>query len=201
MALIAGLNLRDQRTGKNAQIEVKPMTPTPKRAPQRFSNRACSDEILADMETLGYVRENRTNSWATSSPCRANCRKPLSCIVVSHRRGQVPPSGRDRTIDAGGGHRAAVTLTPQALYYMDRDELMHKLVMIEGRTGSGEADYSIRQLPETKVCARRCDQRPRSLGRSKRCASKFAGRFRTWRARRASTVHRKRQPLLCALRR
>lgn len=37
-------------------------------------------------------------------------------------------------------------LTPQALYYVEKDFLKRKLVVIEEREGSDAADYSIRAL-------------------------------------------------------
>jgi hypothetical protein len=42
-------------------------------------------------------------------------------------------------------------ITPQALYYMEPNELSHKLLIIEERTGSELADYSIRELQSKKV--------------------------------------------------
>jgi len=104
-------------------------------------------EIVHDMEILGYAGEDSNKLLAYLIGISRKLEKPLSGIISSS-------SG------AGKSHLAELVesltppedvilfsrLSPQALGYMEKDFLKRKLLVIEERCGSESADYSIRTL-------------------------------------------------------
>jgi hypothetical protein len=104
-------------------------------------------EIVRDMEILGYAGEDSNKLLAYLIGISRKLEKPLSGIISSS-------SG------AGKSHLAELVesltppedvilfsrLSPQALGYMEKDFLKRKLLVIEERCGSESADYSIRTL-------------------------------------------------------
>jgi len=105
------------------------------------------DRIAADMETLGYVGEETNKKLGYLVAVSRKLADPLSAIIVSQ-------SGAGKSKLAATLERLVPPeevifwsrLTPQALYYVERDFLKRKLVLIEEREGSESADYSIRAL-------------------------------------------------------
>ena len=105
------------------------------------------DRIAADLELVGYVGEARV--------------KKLAYLVGTSRRLPKPLSGIFRA-QSGSGKSYLMEcvadlmppedvhyfsrLTPQALYYLEPDALVHKLLIVDERDGSEEAEYSIRTL-------------------------------------------------------
>jgi len=105
------------------------------------------ENILADMEAIGHVGEEINKILAYLVSVSRKLPRPLSGIVIS---------------GSGAGKSGLVEvvqeltppeeveffsrITPQALYYMERDALKRKLLIIEERTGGEGADYSIRTL-------------------------------------------------------
>jgi hypothetical protein len=76
---------------------------------------------------------------------------PLSAIVLS--QSGAGKSGLTEVIERLCPPEDVVLLTrltPQSLYYVEADFLDHKLVIVEERYGSMEADYSIRVLQSRK---------------------------------------------------
>jgi len=105
------------------------------------------EKILSDIEALGHVGEETNKILAYLIAVSRKLPRPLSGIVIS---------------GSGAGKSGLVEvvqeltppeeveffsrITPQALYYMERDALKRKLLIIEERTGGEGADYSIRTL-------------------------------------------------------
>ena len=108
--------------------------------------------IAADLELAGYVGEARN--------------KKLAYLIGTSRRLPKPLSGIFRA-QSGGGKSFLMEcvadmmppedvhyfsrLTPQALYYLEPDALTHKLLIVDERDGSEEAEYPIRTLQTRKV--------------------------------------------------
>jgi len=104
------------------------------------------------IEAIGYVGEDRN--------------KKLAYIIASSRRLPKPLSGIVRS-QSGAGKSYLMEcvaelmppedvhffsrLTPQALYYLERDALQHKLLIVDERNGSEESEYPIRTLQTRKV--------------------------------------------------
>jgi len=118
-----------------------------KEARQFLQSPDITERITRDMSSLGYVGENQNKLLGYLVSISRKLETPLSGIVLSS-----PSSGKSRLVDTiellTPPEDVIFTsrLTPQALYYMPKDFLKHKLLIIEERCGSELADYSIRTL-------------------------------------------------------
>jgi len=105
------------------------------------------ETILADMETLGHVGEETNKILAYLISVSRKLPKPLSGIIISGSgagKSGLVESVQELTPPEEVEFFSRIT--PQALYYMDRDALKRKLLIIEERAGGEGADYSIRTL-------------------------------------------------------
>jgi DNA primase len=105
------------------------------------------DLILADMETIGHVGEESNKILAYLISVSRKLPRPLSGIIISGSG--AGKSGLVETVQELTPPEEVEffsRITPQALYYMERDALKRKLLIIEERTGGEGADYSIRTL-------------------------------------------------------
>jgi DNA primase catalytic core len=103
--------------------------------------------ILSDMETLGHVGEETGKILVYLIAVSRRLTRPLSGIIISGSG--AGKSGLVETIQELTPPEEVEffsRITPQALYYMERDALKRKLLIIEERTGGEGADYSIRTL-------------------------------------------------------
>jgi DNA primase catalytic core len=109
------------------------------------------DTIAADMETLGYVGEDANKRLAYLVSVSRKLNEPLSMVILSQSgSGKSALAEVTETLTPPENVKMISRLTPQSLYYMEPDELSHKLVIIEERSGSESADYSIRTLQTKK---------------------------------------------------
>jgi hypothetical protein len=110
------------------------------------------ERIAADIELAGYVGEPRNKKLAYLIATSRRLPKPLSSIFRAQSgcgksflmecvADLMPPE------DVHYFSR----LTPQALYYLEPDALTHKLLVVDERDGSEEAEYPIRTLQTRKV--------------------------------------------------
>lgn len=109
------------------------------------------DLAAADMEALGYVGETTNKQLGLLVAVSRMLEAPLSMVIMSQSG-----SGKSALADV------LEQLTPpesvfvfsrlsaQALYWMERDALRFKFIIIEERAGSVDADYSIRSLQSKK---------------------------------------------------
>ena len=108
--------------------------------------------IAADIELAGYVGDVRNKKLAYLIATSRRLPKPLSAIFRAQSgcgksflmecvAELMPPE------DVHYFSR----LTPQALYYLEPDALTHKLLIVDERDGSEEAEYPIRTLQTRKV--------------------------------------------------
>ena len=103
--------------------------------------------ILADMEAIGHVGEEINKVLAYLVAVSRKLPKPLSGIIIS--QSAAGKSGLVEIVQELTPPEEVEffsRITPQALYYMERDALKRKLLIIEERTGGEGADYSIRTL-------------------------------------------------------
>lgn len=105
------------------------------------------DAVERDLTALGYVGEGVAKKLAYLVALSRKLPAPLAAILRS---------------SSGSGKSALLELvtsvcppedvvflselTPQALYYLDREGLKHKLLVVDERAGSERADYPIRTL-------------------------------------------------------
>ncbi|MCE7874643.1 toprim domain-containing protein [bacterium CPR1] len=107
--------------------------------------------ILEDMEQLGYVGEEKGKLLGYLIGISRKLDKPLSGVVIS--QSGAGKSGLAELILALTPPEDAVPftrVTAQALYYLPRDFLKHKLLSLEERKGAEDADYSIRALQSAR---------------------------------------------------
>jgi DNA primase catalytic core len=107
--------------------------------------------VAADMETLGYVGENVNKQLGYLVSVSRKLDAPLSMVIMSQSG-----SGKSALADVlellvpPEEVILFSRLSAQALYYMDRDALRHRFIIVEERAGSLDADYSIRSLQSKK---------------------------------------------------
>jgi DNA primase catalytic core len=109
------------------------------------------DQVSKDIDTLGYVGEDVNKRLLYLVAISRKLADPLSAVILSQ-------SGAGKSVLTEVIERLTppedvvllTRLTPQSLYYVDDGFLDQKLVIIEERYGSMEADYSIRVLQSRK---------------------------------------------------
>lgn len=109
------------------------------------------DRVAADMAALGYVGEETNKQIGYLVAVSRKLETPLSMVIMSQSgSGKSALADVLETLTPPEDVILFSRLTSQALYYMDRDALVRKFVLIEERAGSMDADYSIRTLQSKK---------------------------------------------------
>jgi DNA primase len=109
------------------------------------------DQVAKDVDALGYVGEGTNKRLLYLVAVSRKLEDPLSAIVLS--QSGAGKSGLTEAIEKLCPPEDVVLLTrltPQSLYYTEPGFLDRKLVIVEERYGSMEADYSIRVLQSRK---------------------------------------------------
>ena len=109
------------------------------------------DQAARDIDALGYVGEETNKRLLYLVAVSRKLEDPLSAIVLS--QSGAGKSGLTEVIERLSPPEDVVLLTrltPQSLYYTEPGFLDRKLVIVEERYGSIEADYSIRVLQSRK---------------------------------------------------
>lgn len=135
---------------------VKPvteMTEAEKKEALRFlKSPKLLEEVIADMETLGYVGEEANKKLGYLASISRFLDDPLSIVILSQSgSGKSYLAEVLEKMTAPESVEMYSRLTPASLYYMGEYALSHKFVIIEERTGSAEADYSVRSLQSRKM--------------------------------------------------
>lgn len=105
------------------------------------------DMMASHLDGMGLVGEDENKKLAYLVATSRKLEQPLSALVRSQSS-----AGKSRLIETIAELMPEEDveffsrLTPQALYYMGKTQLKHKLLIVDERTGSEEADYSIRGL-------------------------------------------------------
>jgi DNA primase/DNA-binding transcriptional ArsR family regulator len=109
------------------------------------------DQVAKDLDALGFVGEETNKRLLYLVAVSRKLEDPLSAIVLS--QSGAGKSGLTEAIERLCPPEDVVLLTrltPQSLYYTEPGFLDRKLVIVEERYGSIEADYSIRVLQSRK---------------------------------------------------
>jgi DNA primase len=109
------------------------------------------DQVAKDLDALGFVGEETNKRLLYLVAVSRKLEDPLSAIVLS--QSGAGKSGLTEVIERLCPPEDVVLLTrltPQSLYYTEPGFLDRKLVIVEERYGSIEADYSIRVLQSRK---------------------------------------------------
>jgi len=132
--------------------QPEPMTENERREALAFLKRPdLLDEISRDIDALGYVGEDTNKRLVYLVAVSRKLDDPLSAIVMS--QSGAGKSGLTEVIEKLTPAEDMVLLTrltPQSLYYVEPGFLDRKLIVVEERSGSVEADYSIRVLQSRK---------------------------------------------------
>jgi hypothetical protein len=143
----------DNLKGLFSQVEVPPMTPQQRQEAMAFLRRPdLVETILNDMERLGYVGEEEAKLLGYCVSVSRKLDKPLSAIIQSGSA--AGKSYLAKTVQSLTPPEDVVyysRLSPQALYHMPKDYLIHKLLMLEERIGGEHCDYQIRSLQSNDV--------------------------------------------------
>jgi len=124
--------------------------------------------LSADLETVGYVGEDRNKQLAYLVATSRKLDKPLSAIIRSESG-----AGKSFLMECVAelmppeDVKYFSRLTPQSLYYMGRDELVHKLLIVDERDGSEEAEYPIRTLQTRRILTLAVPMKDASTGKIK----------------------------------
>jgi len=124
--------------------------------------------IVKDLTTLGYVGEETNKQLGYLVAVSRKLDAPLSAVIMS--QSGSGKSGLAEVLEQLTPPEDLVLfsrITSQALYYMDRDALRHRFVIIEERAGSEEADYSIRALQSKRKLVLAASIKDPSTGRIK----------------------------------
>jgi len=109
------------------------------------------DQVARDIDALGYVGEETNKRLLYLVAVSRKLDDPLSAVILS--QSGAGKSGLTEVIEKLCPPEDVVLLTrltPQSLYYVEPGFLDQKLVIVEERYGSIEADYSIRVLQSRK---------------------------------------------------
>ena len=154
-ALLAFVVLAEQAAEANA-TESEPSAPVVSEAERvealaLLRCRDLLDQAARDIDALGYVGEEVNKRLLYLVAVSRKLEDPLSAIVLS--QSGAGKSGLTEVIERLCPPEDVVLLTrltPQSLYYTEPGFLDRKLVIVEERYGSIEADYSIRVLQSRK---------------------------------------------------
>ena len=153
--LLALLELVEQLQKEQTEpVDQKPlMTAEEEKAARSFLQMPkLLDRIAADLELVGYVGEPRIKKLAYLVGTSRRLPKPLSGIFRAQSG-----SGKSYLMECVADMMPPEDvhyfsrLTPQALYYLEPDALVHKLLIVDERDGSEEAEYPIRTLQTRRV--------------------------------------------------
>jgi len=120
-------------------------------AVRQLKNPNLLKNVLNDIDALGYIGEEKNKIIAYLVSISRKLDDPLSAIIISES--SAGKSALSEAIEKLTPPEDIVylsSLTPKALYYMDKDYLHHKFVIIEEREGGIDADYPIRILQSKK---------------------------------------------------
>jgi hypothetical protein len=109
------------------------------------------EQVARDIDALGYVGEDANKRLLYLVAVSRKLADPISAVILS--QSGAGKSGISEVIEKLTPPEDVVLvtrLTPQSLYYVEAGTLDHKLIVIEERHGSAEADYSVRVLQSRK---------------------------------------------------
>jgi energy-coupling factor transporter ATP-binding protein EcfA2 len=134
------------------EVETQPLTDAEREEALALLRRKdLLDQVARDVDALGYVGEETNKRLLYLVAISRKLDDPLSAVILS--QSGAGKSGLTEVIERLCPPEDVVLLTrltPQSLYYVEPGFLDRKLVIVEERYGSIEADYSIRVLQSRK---------------------------------------------------
>lgn len=161
---------------KRADEETSDRSPAPPRMTEAERAEALGflrrpdllDQVARDIDVLGYVGEETNTRLLYLVAISRKLPDPLSAVILS--QSGAGKSGLTEVIERLTPPEDVVLLTrltPQSLYYVEPGFLDRKLIIVEERYGSIEADYSIRVLQSRKKLIAAAPMKDPQSGRMK----------------------------------
>ncbi len=152
LALVVEAEKRAEQNAATPEASLPPMNEGERAEALSFLRRGdLLDQVAKDVDALGFVGEETNKRLLYLVAVSRKLEDPLSAIVLS--QSGAGKSGLTEVIERLCPPEDVVLLTrltPQSLYYTEPGFLDRKLVIVEERYGSIEADYSIRVLQSRK---------------------------------------------------
>lgn len=184
LAVIEHLEGIQKEEIEKRSTENKPrrMTQTEREEALAFlQDRNILGRIVGDLSICGYVGEETAKKICYLSATSRITKKPLSVIVrSSSAAGKSDLMEKVAALMPPEEVSFYSRITPQALYYMEKDELKHKLLIVDERAGSEEADYSIRNLQSREKLTLAVVIRDPSSGKSRTVTLELEGPCVIW---------------------
>ncbi len=182
---------KDQAEKKTAQDEPYQMTDQEREeALLLLQDRKLLDRIADDLTVCGYVGEETAKKICYLSATSRITRKPLSVIVrSSSAAGKSELMEKVAALVPPEEVSFYSRITPQALYYMEKDELKHKLLIVDERAGSEDADYSIRNLQSREKLTLAVVIKDPSSGKSRTTTLELEGPCVIWESTTQPTIN------------
>lgn len=148
------------------------------------------DRIVEDLTVCGYVGEEIAKKVCYLSATSRLTKKPLSVIVrSSSAAGKSDLMEKVSSLMPPEEVEFYSRITPQALYYMDKDRLKHKLLIVDERAGSEDADYSIRNLQSREKLTLAVVIKDPSSGKSRTVTLELEGPCVIWESTTQATLN------------
>jgi DNA primase catalytic core len=140
---------KEQEAGEASERTQAPeISPEDRQTAMRYLQEpGLMERILLDMAELGYIGEENSKLLGYLISVSRKLEKPLSGVVLS--QSGAGKSSLTDLVEMMTPPEDVVLfsrISPQALYWMPRDSIKRKLLILEERTGGEGADYSIRVL-------------------------------------------------------
>jgi len=135
-----------------AKEEMEPMTDSEKEEALRFlKSPAMFDEILDDLETIGYTGDDTNKLLCYIAAVSRKLENPLSVMIQSRSAaGKSYLQDTVLSLIPESDYVKYTRLTDQSLFYKDRTSLANKILAIEELDGMNGAIYSIRAIQSSK---------------------------------------------------
>lgn len=149
--VLEGLQARG-KGGKESEEGEPKMTPEDAaESLARLKDPALLPTILREMAQMGPVGEEHNKAIAYMVGVSRKMEDPLSCVIIS--QSSAGKSFLADTVERMTPPEDVLMysrMTQYSIYYAKRDRFKHKLLILEERAGSEEADYPIRSLQSKK---------------------------------------------------
>jgi DNA primase catalytic core len=146
------LDLVENHQPQKKQKQPAQPTKAEKAAAMKFlKSKDMFKQILADFETMGVTGEQTNKLVGYLAAVSRKLDEPLSVLIQSRSA-----AGKSTLQDAvlslvpDEDYLKYTRVTDQALFYKEKDSLVHKILAIEEQVGMGGAAYSIRNIQSSK---------------------------------------------------
>ncbi len=183
--------IRDQESAEPENAPPYEMTEQERKEAVAFLKRAdILERIVTDLDACGQVGEAMAKQLCYLSASSRITDTPHSVIIRSaSASGKTSLMDRITELMPPESIEFFSRITSQSLYYMDRNRLKHKLVIIDERNGMEDADYSIRTLQSRNKLSLAVVARDPASGRPRTETITLNGPCAVWESTTRDTVN------------